>query len=72
MLTEITEGIWEIELKILEFDNAQKSLYMGFVSSTMGENVNTDEIFLKHSLTIDGMCNHANKKELGEIKIEKN
>jgi len=59
-------------LHIKEFDSAQKSLYIGFMNANVAENTNTDEIFQKHSMYIDAMCNHATKKDLGNIKVEKN
>lgn len=42
------------------------------MSANLSENTNTDEIFQKHSMYIDGMCNHASKKDLGNLKVEKN
>lgn len=42
------------------------------MNANLGENINTDEIFQKHLMYIDGMCNHASKKDLGDVKVEKN
>lgn len=60
-MTEIKEGIWEINLKIHEYDNAAKSLLIGFTGPTKMNNINYDEI-IKNCLVIDGagnsVCSH--------------